>query len=74
MPEFITTISSVPPCSAEMFGASPPSVPPGKRLTLILPPLFAFTISANFSMPITIGWPFGFWVANLIVRGLMSCA
>ena len=38
MPEFITTISSVPPCSAEMFGASPPSVPPGKRLTLILPP------------------------------------
>ena len=41
MPAFITTISSVPPCSAEMFGASPPSTPPGNRLTLILPPLFA---------------------------------
>src|SRR5262245_5466965 len=57
-----------------MFCASPPSVPPGKRLTLILPPLFVPTSSANFSMPATMGCPFGFWVANLTARALMSCA
>ena len=51
MPELSDTIASVPPCSAETFGASPPSTPPGKSLTLILPPLLAATSSANFSMP-----------------------
>src|SRR2546423_12977085 len=65
MPELSDTISSVPPCSAETFAWSLPSTPPGNRLTFILPPLFAATISANFSMPVTMGWPFGFCVANL---------
>src|SRR5882672_5862736 len=65
MPELSETISSVPPCRAETFAWSPPSTPPGKRLTFILPPLFDATSSANFSMPMTSGWPFGFCVANL---------
>src|SRR5256885_5241836 len=69
MPEFSTTISSVPPCSAETLAWSPPSTPPGNRLILILPPLLAVTSSANFSIPITSGWPLGFCVANL-----SSCA
>ena len=51
MPELSTTISIVPPCSADTLAASPPSVPPGKRLTFILPPLLAATSSANFSAP-----------------------
>ena len=75
MPEFSTTISIVPPCSADTLGASPPSTPPGNRLIFILPPLLAVTISANFSIPITIGCPFGFWVANLKVRSwTWACA
>ena len=74
MPAFSETISIVPPCSAETFWASPPSTPPGNMFTLILPPLLAATSSANFSMPITMGWPLGFCVANLTARSLMSCA
>src|SRR3954467_6307575 len=71
MPELSDTISSVPPCRPETFAWSLPSTPPGNRLTFILPPLFAATSSANFSMPTTIGWPLGFCVANLNSR---ACA
>jgi hypothetical protein len=71
MPEFIEAISIVPPWMADTTAASPPSTPPGNRLTLILPPDLACTISANFSMPITSGWPLGFCVVNLMV---FSCA
>ncbi len=51
MPEFSSTNSMVPPC-ADTLGASPPGAPPGKMLTLSLPPLLAATISANFSAPV----------------------
>src|SRR5262245_28085272 len=71
MPEFSSTNSIVPPCAAETLGASPPSVPPGKTLTLILPPLLAATSSANLLAPISSGWPFGFCSASLKV---LSCA
>ena len=67
MPEFMVTISSVPPCRAETLAWSLPSVPPGNRLTLSWPPDLASTKSLNFSMPMTNGWPLGFWVANLMV-------
>src|SRR3990167_9230534 len=66
MPEFIEAISSVPPCRAETLAWSLPSWPLGNTLTLILPPDLAATISANFSMPWTMGWPAAFWLANLM--------
>ena len=74
MPAFMDIISSVPPCKADTLGPSPPSTPPGNRFTLILPPDLAVTSSPNFFMPATMGWPSGFWVANLMVRSLTSCA
>ena len=57
-----------------MVWTSPPSVPPGKRLTVILPSLFSWTISANLSMPSAIGEPMAPAVANLIVCSLISAA
>ncbi len=74
MPEFRMVISTVPPCTADTVCASPPSTPPGNRLTLILPPDLAVTISANFSAPVTRGWPLGFCRPTLRVRSLMSWA
>src|SRR5687768_10618313 len=53
---------------------SPPRVPPGNVLTLILPPLFSLRISANFWAPSPWGCSFAFWNANLMVRDLMSAA
>lgn len=67
MPAFIVVISTVPPCSAERVCTSPPSVPPGKSLTVIFPSLLSFTIAANFSMPSAIGEPMAPAVANLTV-------
>ena len=55
MPLLSTTISKVPPCTADTLAWSLPSTPPGKRLILILPPDLALTNSAYFSMPITTG-------------------
>ena len=74
MPLLSTTISKVPPCTADTLAWSLPSTPPGNRLILILPPDLALTNSAYFSMPITTGWPLGFWVANLMVRSRTSWA
>src|SRR3954465_3678496 len=65
MPGLGDTSASVPPGGPGTFAWSLPSTPPGNRLTFILPPLFAATSSANFSMPTTVGWPLGFCVANL---------
>jgi hypothetical protein len=72
-PALSTIRSSVPPCNDETFAMSPPSVPPGKSRTSILPPLFCLTSSMNFSTP----WPCGccalFWCAKRSVCGLISC-
>ena len=68
MPEFRSTNSIVPPCSADTLAASPPSVPPGKTLTLSLPPLLAATSSENFVAPCSSGWPLGFCSASLKLR------
>src|SRR3989344_3456056 len=73
MPALSTVISTVPPCRADTVCRSPPSVPPGKSLTAMRPPVLAATRSANFCAPWACGWSFWFWKANLMVRS-WACA
>src|SRR5258706_7772861 len=72
--EFITHISTVPPCIAETTAVSLPSTPPPKTLTVSLPSLLALTISANLTAASYCALPAEFCIANLMVRALMSAA
>ena len=70
----IIEISTVPPCIAAATCCSPPSVPFGKILTLILPTLFWPTTSTNFWAPRPCGWSIALTIGNLRLRSLMSAA
>src|SRR3954462_6569510 len=51
-----TSISCTPPCNADCCCNSLPNWLLGYSFTVILPPLFAATISANFLTPVLVGW------------------
>src|SRR6185295_15054824 len=69
-----TSISCTPPCSADCCCSSLPSWLLANSFTVILPPLLAATISANFLTPQLVGWSVLLRWPNRMVRSWMPCA